>query len=225
MYVNLSKNVTRVYLHQGTTFGYAGWVPVPYGGLAPQVKAPFYGNLLVADVIGKSPTVQVVPVDTGMWNMSAYATYEAGNLAKYIVINFDTWNSTTPYPRPVQEISLKVPSNVAGAKVEILTAAGASADSGITWAGMSYNYSTNGLGLQVKSDTKLVAAANGVVNVTVQSTEAIVVTLITTNTSPQASTTAMPTAIPTGGAESLLKSSPRALTWGMLLAFAVAFYL
>ena len=175
------QNITRIYLHQGTTFGYAAWVPVSVNDTAPHVRAPYYGNLLVADVVGSSPTMQILNVDLGDWSLSAYATFESGLLAKYVVINLDEWNSTTNYSRPEQQISLQVPADVTGARIEFLSAAGAEAADGITWAGMSYGFQSLGLGVQTANDTQNVASVNGTVNVSVKSTEAIVVTLMRSN--------------------------------------------
>jgi hypothetical protein len=49
---------------------------------------------------------------------------EAGALAKYVIINFDQWNSTTPDPGPVQEISLRLPEHVSRIQVQRLTGDG-----------------------------------------------------------------------------------------------------
>ena len=122
-------------------------------------------------------------MDLDMWNVSAYATYESGMLSKYVVINFDEWNSTTSYARPVQQISLDVPPEVVGAKAEYLAGGGADVDTGITLAGMSYTYENLGLGVMAKNDTTMVTPVNGILNVSVQSTEAIVVTLMRNNVS------------------------------------------
>lgn len=125
--------------------------------------------------------MQLSNINLGMWNISAYASYESGRLAKYVVINMDEWNTTTSYTRPVQTVSLSVPSDVTGAKVEYLTAAGANVDTGVTWRGMSYGFEDLGMGVTVQNDTRVVQAVNGVVNVEVQSTEAVVVTLLRSN--------------------------------------------
>lgn len=108
--------------------------------------------------------------------------------SKYVVINFDEWNFTTPYPKPVQQVSLNVPSNVIKAKVEYLTAPGVEADQNITWGGMSYGYDSNGLGVQVTNNSKTITPINGVFNVSVLCTEAIVVTLIRHNGHPNTGT-------------------------------------
>jgi hypothetical protein len=73
--------------------------------------------------------------------MSAYGIYESGQLVRYAVVNYDEWNSTTPYERPSQDVILKVPCWVDHVEVRRLTGDGASAVENIQWAGQSWNYS------------------------------------------------------------------------------------
>ena len=187
-------------------------MPVSVNGTAPHVRAPYYGNLLVADVVGSSPTMQILNVDLDDWSLSAYASFESGLLAKYVVINLDEWNSTTNYSRPAQQISLQVPADVTGARVDFLSAAGAEATDGITWAGMSYGFQSLGLGVQTANDTLNVVAVNGTVNVSVESTEAIVVTLMRSNA------TIMPT---TSAAATNLGSLGRLMGCALLMAAGI----
>lgn len=110
--------------------------------------------------------------------MSAYGVYEAGELAKYVVINFDEWNSTTPYERPVQEVMLGVPNGVTNLQVERLTGNGASADEGIEWAGMSWNYTDGRLVEAGKHCVEWLEVGNdGLAKLNIPSTEAVLVTL------------------------------------------------
>ena len=161
-------------MHQGTTFGYSDFTPT-------QVRPPFYGHLLVASALGTSPATQITLLDLGFWNLSVYALYTASELSKYVIINLDEWNATTPYERPIRAFSLEVPHEVESACVEVLTAPGADSMSGITWAGKSWNVQNDGLGVIVVNDTKVVVPTQGRVNITVRSTEAVVVTLIKRN--------------------------------------------
>ncbi|KAF4626845.1 hypothetical protein G7Y89_g11308 [Cudoniella acicularis] len=101
----MSINVKRVYMHQGTTFGYSDFTPT-------EVRPPFYGQLLVAAAIGTSPRMQIKPVNLGLWNLSIYAMYTESILSKYVVINLEEWNETTPYDRPFRSFNLEVPSDV-----------------------------------------------------------------------------------------------------------------
>jgi len=152
---------------------------VPSQGRDPYVRPPLYGQIFAADVLGHHPQVQIQPLNSNLpWNMSAYGVYEAGELAKYVVINFDEWNSTTPYERPVQEVVLGVPNGVNKIQVERLTGNGASADEGIEWAGMSWNYTDGRLVEAGKHCVEwLEVGSDGLAKLNIPSTEAVLVTL------------------------------------------------
>ncbi|EHK17824.1 glycoside hydrolase family 79 protein [Trichoderma virens Gv29-8] len=175
----MSLNITRFNLIQGTTFGYTGWVPVPTGNMQPYVRPPLYGQIVVADVIGHNPYVQILPIDLGpeLWKFSAYGVYESSKLNKYVLINLDEWNSTTRYPRPSQQIKLNFPSGVKVAKVQRLLGAGASADSGISWGGLSWNYTHGRLTQSGRPHNEVLRISKGMAKLTIPSTEAVVVTL------------------------------------------------
>ncbi|KAJ5123617.1 hypothetical protein N7448_009714 [Penicillium atrosanguineum] len=171
----MSLNITRFNLIQGTTFGYTAWVPVQYNGQDPKVKPPLYGQLVVADVIGHHRTVQVKSLDLGRDNLSAYAIYESDILAKYVVVNLDEWNSTTVYPRPSQQISLDVPGYVNTAEAKRLTGPGASADTGISWGGLSWNYTDGRLARSGSDRCDILRVSHGRLAVELPSSEAVVV--------------------------------------------------
>jgi len=173
----MSLNITRYNLIQGTTFGYSGWVPVPTGDREPYVRAPLYGQIFAADVLGHHPETQVVDLEGLPWNMAAYGVYQSGGLAKYVDINFDEWNNTAPYPRPIQNVTLSVSRSVRTVQVERLTGAGASADQGIEWAGMSWNYTDGRLAESGQHRREVVRARNGKVSLQIPSTEAMLVTM------------------------------------------------
>jgi len=104
--------------------------------------------------------------------------YRESILSKYVIINLDEWNTTTPYDRPSRSFDLEVPSDIVGARVELLTGPGADSMSNITWAGRSWDVPNGGLGTVEKNDTTVVKSRDGKLLVTVQSSEAVVVTLI-----------------------------------------------
>ncbi|KAL9477659.1 hypothetical protein ACSS6W_007500 [Trichoderma asperelloides] len=171
------QNISRFNLIQGTTFGYTGWVPVPTGNMKPYVRPPLYGQIVVADIIGHNPEVQILPINLGsaMWKFSAYAVYESSKLSKYVLINLDEWNSTTRYPRPSQKVSLRIPSGVRGATAQRLLGAGASADSGISWGGLSWNYTHGRLEQSGRPHYEALPVARGEATLLIPSTEAVVV--------------------------------------------------
>lgn len=173
--MGMATNMTRYNLIQGTTFGYTGWVSVPSQGRDPYVRAPLYGQIFVADVLGHHPAVQVHPIQGMPWNVSGYGIYEAGELARYVVINYDEWNSTTPYQRPALQVSLEVPAGVQRVTVRRLTGEGASADEGTRWAGQSWNYTEGRLVQDGAEEFEVAGVYRGMANLVVLSTEAVLV--------------------------------------------------
>ncbi|GJN69906.1 hypothetical protein PLICBS_003958 [Purpureocillium lilacinum] len=173
----MTMNIARFNLIQGVTFGYTGWVPVPYAGRDPYVRPPLYGQIVVADAIGRAPNVQVKEIDLNRWDVSAYAVYEARRLAKYVIVNLDQWNATTPHARPSQKLALSVPDGVKRASVTRLTGDGASADEGIAWGGLSWNYTDGRLAQTGREKVETVKVKDGKVKVELQSSEAVLVTL------------------------------------------------
>lgn len=171
------QNITRFNLIQGTTFGYAGWTPVEYNGLAPQVRAPLYGQIVAADAIGRHSTVQVKALELMRDDLSAYAIYESGKLARYVLVNLDEWNSTSSYPRPSQKFELEIPHRSKGVEVKRLVGPGASADSDISWGGFSWNYTDGRLARSGKREVEVLRASNGAISLELFSTEAAIVEL------------------------------------------------
>lgn len=147
--------------------------------MKPYVRPPLYGQIVVADVIGHNPDVQILPIDLGpeLWKFSAYGVYESSKLNKYVLINLDEWNSTTRYPRPSQQVTLSFPSSVKVASVQRLLGAGASADSGISWGGISWNYTHGRLAQSGRAHHEVLPVIRGMAKLTIPSTEAVVVTL------------------------------------------------
>lgn len=174
------KNISRFNLIQGTNFGYAGWVPVHYNGQAPHVRPPLYGQILAADVIGHHQDVRIAPIDLGHWDLSAYAVYQSGILAKYVVINFDEWNTTTHYPRPSRKFDLHVPPKVRSAEIERLIGPGASSTTEISWRGVGWNWTEEDgrLGSSGKDKIEVIRTQGGILALEVPSTQAVVVNLV-----------------------------------------------
>lgn len=110
-------------------------------------------------------------------DLSAYAIYESGVLAKYLVVNLDEWNSTTSYPRPSQNFALDIPRHVRFVEVKRLIGPGASSDTGISWGGFSWNYTDGRLERSGKDSTEALRVLNGAVRLEVDSSEAVIVEL------------------------------------------------
>lgn len=176
--LGMAANITRYNLIQGTTFSYTGWVPVAHQGREPYVRPPLYGQIFAADALGLQDEVQIKTIEGLPWNVSAYGIYESGRLARYAVVNYDEWNSTTTYERPSQEIVLSVPCGVDSVRVRRLTGDGASADQGIQWAGQSWNYTDGRLVEKGVQQVEILKAAKGKLSLELESTSAILVDLL-----------------------------------------------
>ena len=176
----MSVGVPRYYVQQGTGFAFDSWQPVYINDTAPKVLPPWYGDTFVADVIGTAPDVQVSNIDLGSDVISAYSVYTSGALAKYVIVNLEEWNTTTSYPRPLETVLLTVPDYVTAASARYLIAPGANVMTDIKWAGQSWNYSSSAVG-QVEVTGSLqcveVSPRDGIVEVALKASEAVLVTL------------------------------------------------
>ena len=177
---SMSQSIARVYVQQGTTFGFAAWRPVVVDGAAPQVRPPYYGNLFVADVMGGTENLQAKNIDLNSDVLSAYALYAGGSLTKYAIINLLEWNTTTTYPRPTVEVSVSVPATYGNeVSLKYLQAPGADVNQGITWGGQSYNYSSTAPGeveITGKETLVPVKVVNGQATFKLNASEAVLVT-------------------------------------------------
>ncbi|ESK84757.1 glycoside hydrolase family 79 [Moniliophthora roreri MCA 2997] len=180
------SNVARVYLHQGTTFGYAAWQPVPVNDIQPKVRPPWYGLKFAAEAIGfHHGPIQIATIapttNESTDQLSVYAIYESFALARIAIINFNEWNATTPYTRPT--INFRIALGIRGTKAtgrRLTAPEGASADTGLSFGGVVWNYSTNGIPENVDDvhgNIALEADSEGVLEVGVKSSEAMLVQL------------------------------------------------
>jgi hypothetical protein len=184
-----SQSVTRIHLHQGTSYRYAAWLPIVVNGTGPLVKPPYYGHIFVAKFLGASNTTQINNVDLGSDYYSAYAAYEDGNLSRLAILNLQTWdppNNTAinsiigaAADRPKTTFNMGTLQGYKSATVELMTAPGATYDTNITVAGMSYDYNLGeGRGVRVgKGDvTTLQPGKDGLFSIDVGASQAVVVT-------------------------------------------------
>lgn len=147
-----SVGIRRVHMHQGTDYRYASWQPVQTNKTSIGTKAPYYGNIAVAAMLGNlvKGEVQIANLPLEGVEESAYAAYVDGKLRRVAVVNMREYNYTVngtsdvlnPVPRPVQNYTFAVSKDCAGEwlGVKRLYANGSDAVSGITWDGWSYNW-------------------------------------------------------------------------------------
>jgi hypothetical protein len=174
-----TQNIQRVHFHNSATSPYAAWSP---STIPPTTNAPYYGNVMVAATVGLLPDRSIAYLDLGNGDerTSAYTIYSGSNLVRVVILNMIEYLSTSSTARPKSTFSLSVPAGVKGALVERLTAPGADALSGVTFGGFSYDYSrAEGKPVLVDATAALeeVSAKNGVLSVTLQDSEGVVLHL------------------------------------------------
>lgn len=208
------NNITHYNIIQGTTFGYAAWVPVSNGTTQASVRPPFYGHIAAADILGPDidTDVQVASVPFNTTTISTYAVYENGTLSKYVLINLQGWNSTSGEIRPSQDFTIQLPSSITGATSASLTSSmGQQAVSDITWAGQSYSYENGRLSVSGTMNVTTLSISSGSISLSVPATEAVVITLSRgsngTTSSPEPST---------GAANSLIDSGKKNAWTGLV---------
>lgn len=146
-----SEGIQRVHMHQGVDYRYASWQPIGTNRTTLGTKPPYYGQVATAAFLGeKDVKVAQVPLEGGE-REAAYAAYEDGRLARVMVINLDTYNTTSngegfeplesPPERPSVDYTFSLPETDAqSVSLHRLWANGSDALTGVTWDGWSYNY-------------------------------------------------------------------------------------
>ncbi len=159
-----------------TTYRSGAWQPVDTPRSPKGTKPPYYGNVAAAAMLGDASrhgggpvTVTEVALDgKGDGREAAYAAYVGGKLARLLVLNMQTYNTTVDgagldeLPHPLPERGSRkytfdlgdlvvVGDDGAGAAapprevlVQRLLAGGSDAITGVTWDGWSYNYELDG---------------------------------------------------------------------------------
>ena len=167
-------------MQQVTGAAFSAWQPVRLNRTeidAPHTRGPYYGMVLAADFIGTAPDFRVKNIQLKAENLSAYAGYTSGFLAKIAIINLDVWNPKAGAKRPVQEVILDLPQHVTNIEVQKLTGPGVDSFQNMTYAGIEWTYENRGAGVMVVNSTEILKVNKGTVNVNIQASEAIVVTL------------------------------------------------
>lgn len=146
-----SQGIRRVHMHQGTNYRYQSWQPIDTSLTTLGTKAPYYGNIAVAAILGNLVKGKVSIANLPLQNSyeAAYAAYVNSKLARVAIINMRQYNYTVngtssipnPVARPSMSYSFAVPEDCsAQVSVQRLWANGSDAITGITWDGHSYNY-------------------------------------------------------------------------------------
>ena len=168
-----SQGIQRVHMHQGTNYHYAAWQPIDTEKATKGTKAPYYGNIAVAAMLGSESAleeVQIANLPLESIYEAAYAAYVNGTLTRIAVVNLREYNYTTngtAPPRQEATYTFGVPAEIAGegelVGLQRLMANGSDAISGITWDGLSYNYELDE-GRPVRLDNVTIGEQVAVVN-------------------------------------------------------------
>ena len=135
--------------HQGTNYRYNAWQPVTTNKATQGTKAPYYGSIGTAAVLGNSVVhnIQIANVLLPDAREAAYVIFEDGILARLAVINMMQYNYTNPNgsintaPRPSKTYNFTFgPTGKSSVRVQRLIANGSDSVTGITMDGRSYNY-------------------------------------------------------------------------------------
>jgi hypothetical protein len=138
--------IERVYFHEGIGYKYNFLQPVALtrsietgaalpAPLVAHIQPAYYAAVIAAEAIGPSGTTSIVELATGnATQVSAYAFYESGTLARALFINL---NAYTGGARGA------VHFNISGAStgtmdVKRLSIPLANATAGVTWGGQTY---------------------------------------------------------------------------------------
>lgn len=165
-------HIKRMHFHQGNGAAYAAWDPVQ-GVTNP----PYYGLLAAAKFMGKSEDRSVMNFTLGDDNSlnAAYAGYNTGTgkLDVMAVVNFRYYTSGT---RGSSNYGFTVPASTTW-HVARLTGSSATATSGITLNGYSFDYP--GTGKLVGDDSETITVgSDGALNINLPDSSAAILTLM-----------------------------------------------
>lgn len=152
-----ATGIARVHMHQGSNYRYAAWQPIQTVNTTIGTKAPYYGNIMVANMMGNltDGNTSIADLELGSDYDTAYAAYKNDQLMRLAVIQMREWNYTGSEgaARPNETFQFQTPNNthVKRISVQRLMANGSDAITGITFDGWSYDYELNE-GLPVRLD-------------------------------------------------------------------------
>ncbi|KAH9949137.1 glycoside hydrolase family 79 protein [Amylocystis lapponica] len=152
--------IRELYFHEGVGYKYNYFQPVtlnystindtPLSPPAPpHIQPPYYGALVVNTLIGNSHHASIVELDVNDDNVSGYAAYENGLIARAVFINMHAWVADSTGTRPTVHLDFDFAdfgrtSTMLGSLVPTvrrLVIRYADDTQNLTWAGQSYEES------------------------------------------------------------------------------------
>lgn len=191
-----ASNISRINYHMGKNYWYSAWQPVNTTTSPIGTRAPYYGNLAAAAILGDltSDKVQIAELNTSSpdGSKSAYSLYHDGSLAKLVAINLQEYNFTksgvatdaelNDASRGYSTFSFSLGPAYDGKSLNVrrLLAPGADSITGITWDGYTFNYEVdNGKASRLSNVTygETIEVSDGKASISVQDSSAVVLEL------------------------------------------------
>ncbi|GBE78909.1 predicted protein [Sparassis crispa] len=148
-------SIRELYFHEGIGYKYNFIQPVTlnYSTIdgtpldppaPPHIQPAYYGALVIGTFVGTSGSSKIVELDVPNANVSGYAAFEAGRLARVVFVNLQAWITNSTGTRPSVHIDLNFalngvatsPPDVANARRLVIQHADDTQN--LTWAGQSY---------------------------------------------------------------------------------------
>jgi hypothetical protein len=147
-------------------------------GQPPKTRAPYYGQIMVASVIGSAQDARIANIPLSEDTEAAYGIFHGEELAKLVVLNLRAYNQTASRNRPSREYEFKVPNHFKKAKVDLLSAPGSDSVESITFGGVSFDYELlEGKPVVVDEKEDTVTIDHGVLRISVADSSAVLLTL------------------------------------------------
>ncbi|KAK8204023.1 hypothetical protein IWZ01DRAFT_560892 [Phyllosticta capitalensis] len=178
----MTLGAKRVNMQLGTRFAFSPWQPIEAtigGRLRPaQTLGSFYGNVFVAELIGREKDLQVAEFGSGDQDVVGYGAYNSGVLSKVALVDLQLWRRSFMTPRPNVTVTL-TGLDAQRVRVEKLTGpdGGAQAEE-IRWAGKQWTAQSEGLPVVVGGGSESVEVRGGSVDVLIQASEALLLSLL-----------------------------------------------
>ncbi|KAF2102196.1 family 79 glycoside hydrolase [Rhizodiscina lignyota] len=173
-----ANNISRIHLHQGTSYRYGSWQPIEVNGTGPLTKPAYYGNVFVARFLGNSGDTQIANFPLEGEHNVAYAAYDGGKLARLAFLNMLEYNGTSQGTRPTTCFSFEAPKGCGSAKLTRLTAPMATSNDTITFGGYAYDYKyAKGKPVKLFEANERISPQKGAFNVEVGASEAVIISL------------------------------------------------
>jgi len=173
-----ARGFQRVTFHQGVTNFYTAFKDSGDTTNPPLTRPVYYGHLAAAAMIGnETGKRQIVPLPTTQTYGAAYASYVDGELRRLAAVNMVLFNKTQTAARGVRTFTFEVGDAEEWTLMRLVGEAANSNAIGVTtFDGKSCEYRATNPGVCIKNTAspENISAVNGILEVKVQDSEAVV---------------------------------------------------